>query len=394
MNVSRAPLHGVLVVAVEHAVAAPLATRHLADLGARVIKIERPGGGDFARSYDTKVRGMSSHFVWLNRGKESVVLDVKDADHRAVLERLLDEADVFVENLAPRTAERLELAPDLVRRERHRLIACSISGYGEGGPYRDEKAYDLLIQSEAGVTALTGTPEAPAKVGIPVADIGAGMYAFSAILAALYTRERTGEGASLGVSLFDALAEWMSYPAYYTRYGGQAPVRAGLSHAAIAPYGPFRARGGEEIVLAVQNDPEWRALCREVLEEPQTADDPRFVTNDDRVANRVAVDELLGESFARLTVDELLERLARARIAVGRLRTVEGFLEHPAIVERDRMTSVDSPVGEIQAVLPPIDWVGQDPQMRDVPALGAHTDAVLAEFAADHPRAHAGVGDR
>ena len=374
------PLAGITVVSVEQAVAAPLATRHLADLGARVIKVERPGSGDFARDYDATVRGMSSHFVWLNRGKESVVLDVKDAGQRDALDRLTDRADVFVHNLAPATAQRLGLDADELRSEREPLIACSISGYGEGGAYRDEKAYDLLIQSECGVTSLTGPPESPSKVGIPVADIGAGMYAFSGILAALYVRERTGAGASLRVSLFDALAEWMGYPAYYTQYGGEQPPRQGLSHAAIAPYGPVRARDGEEVVLAVQNESEWRALCREILEDDALAEDHRFATNRDRVANREQLDALIAARTEALDVEELLARLHRARIAVGRLRTVDGFLGHPAIVERDRRTTIDSPVGRLDALVPPIGWSGQPAKMGAVPELGEHTDKVLAEL--------------
>ena len=375
-----APLGGVLVVSIEHAVAAPLATRHLADLGARVIKIERPGVGDFARSYDSTVLGMSSHFVWLNRGKESVVLDVKDAQQRHALDRLIDRADVFVQNLAPKTAGRLGLGADEIRSGRPRLVSCAVSGYGEGGSYRDEKAYDLLIQSEVGVTSITGTPEHPAKVGIPIADIGAGMYAFSGILAALYARERNGVGAALHVSLFDALAEWMGYPTYYTRYGGTAPRREGLSHAAIAPYGPFRTVAGDDIVVAVQNDGEWRAFCREVLDEPSLADDSRFASNGARVANRGELDELIAGQIGARSRQDTLERLRRANIAVGRLRTVDELLDHPAITQRGRRATVDSPVGPLDALRPPIDWAGHTPRLGAIPALGQHTDAVVAEF--------------
>ena len=284
------PLEGVTVVSCEQAVAAPLASRQLADLGARVIKIERPGGGDFARRYDRTVRGLSSHFVWLNRSKESVTLDLKDDDDRTSLLRLIDGADVFLQNYGPGAAERLGLGAEQLRRTRPELICCSVSGYGTSGPLRDAKAYDLLVQAETGLVSITGTEDAPAKSGIPAADIAAGMYAFSAVLAALYHRSVTGEGATLHVNLFDSLLEWMGYPLYYTRYGGRQPRRAGTSHAAIAPYGTYRAGDGTAVVLSVQNEGEWLRFCEVVLQRPDLATAAEFATQSDRVAHRSALD--------------------------------------------------------------------------------------------------------
>ncbi|MBA2513754.1 MAG: CoA transferase [Solirubrobacterales bacterium] len=373
-------LAGVTVVSVEQAVAAPLATRHLADLGARVIKVERPGRGDFARDYDTTVNGLSSHFVWLNRGKESLVLDLKEEGDRAVLAKLIARCDVFVQNLAPLATRKLGLDAGTVHAEHPSVIACSVSGYGLDGPYRDKKAYDLLIQSEGGLVSITGTPEAPAKAGISIADIAAGMYAFSGILAALYERERSGEGAALEVSLFDALAEWMGYPAYFTRYGGSQPVRAGASHAAIAPYGPFAAADGKDIVIAVQDEREWAAFCETVLQAPELAGDARFATNRDRVERRSELDAVVSERFASAPGEELLRRLDEANIASARERSIKEFLEHPQLVERDRWRSIGSPAGEIEALLPPVDWHGRAPVMGDVPELDAHGDAIRGEL--------------
>lgn len=372
------PLEGVTVVSCEQAVAAPLATRHLADLGARVLKIERPGTGDFARAYDETVRGMSSHFVWLNRGKESVTLDLKSDNVREVMTKLLDRADVFVQNFAPGVAERLGLGAAAIRKERPRLITCDISGYGASGPYRDAKAYDLLIQSEAGLVSVTGTPDAPAKSGIPAADIGAGMYAFSGILSALYDRERTGEGTALEVSLFDSLVEWMGYPLYYAGYGGTPPARTGTSHAAIAPYGTFKAGDGTEIVLAVQNEREWAAFREHVV--PEWVADERFATGSGRVAHRVELEREIAKVFATLTGDELEARLANGRIAHARRRELAEVLTHPQLTARERLTEVGSPVGPVAATLPPITMPGRPPRMGAIPALGEHTDAVLAEF--------------
>ncbi|MER7433323.1 CaiB/BaiF CoA-transferase family protein [Pseudonocardia alni] len=372
------PLDGLLVVSCEQAVAAPLATRHLADLGARVIKIEREGSGDFARDYDETVYGMSSHFVWLNRSKESVTLDLKSDDGRATMLRLLDRADVFVQNFAPGAAERLGLGAAALRERYPRLVTCSISGYGSSGPYRDAKAYDLLIQSEAGLVSITGTEDAPAKSGIPAADIGAGMYAFSGILSALYERERTGQGTDLEVSLFDSLVEWMGYPLYYAGYGGTAPKRTGTSHAAIAPYGTFSAGDGTDVVLSIQNEREWATFCEVVLGRPEVATDPRFASGRARVENRPDLHAEIDTVFTGLTGDELVARLVQARIAHARQREVGEVLEHPQLAARDRWTEVGSPVGPLRALRPPITVAGRTARMDPVPAVGEHTDAVLA----------------
>ena len=372
------PLDGLLVVSCEQAVAAPLATRHLADLGARVIKIEREGSGDFARDYDETVHGMSSHFVWLNRSKESVTLDLKSDDGRATMLRLLDRADVFVQNFAPGAAERLGLGAAALRERYPRLVTCSISGYGSSGPYRDAKAYDLLIQSEAGLVSITGTEDAPAKSGIPAADIGAGMYAFSGILSALYERERTGQGTDLEVSLFDSLVEWMGYPLYYAGYGGTAPKRTGTSHAAIAPYGTFSAGDGTDVVLSIQNEREWATFCEVVLGRPEVATDPRFASGRARVENRPDLHAEIDTVLTGLTGDELVARLVQARIAHARQREVGEVLEHPQLAARDRWTEVGSPVGPLRALRPPITVAGRTARMDPVPAVGEHTDAVLA----------------
>jgi crotonobetainyl-CoA:carnitine CoA-transferase CaiB-like acyl-CoA transferase len=373
------PLDGIVVVSCEQAVAAPFATRQLADLGARVIKVERPDGGDFARGYDETVKGLSSHFVWLNRSKESLALDLK-TDRGAVMGRLLERADVFVQNFAPGAAERLGLGHETLRQRHPRLITCSVSGYGPTGPYRDAKAYDLLIQSEAGLVAVTGAPEAPAKAGIPAADIGAGMYAFSAVLAALYDRERTGAGTHLEIGLFDALVEWMGFPLYYTGYGGTPPPRTGTSHSAIAPYGTFTAGDGTEVVLSIQNEREWAAFCTGVLARPEVATDPRFDTGARRVANRPALHAEIGAVLGGLTGSEFLSRLGAAGIAHARRREVAEVLEHPQL--DGRWTTVGSPVGTLRALPPPIAFPGRPVRMDPVPALGEHTDAILAWLAA------------
>lgn len=370
------PLEGIIVVSCEQAVAAPFATRQLAELGARVIKVERPGEGDFARLYDTAARGMSSHFVWLNRSKESIALDLK-AD-RETIARLVARADVFVQNFAPGAAERLGLGHDELRERHPRLITCSISGYGPDGPYRDAKAYDLLVQSEAGLVSVTGSPEEPAKSGIPAADIGAGMYAFSGILAALYDRERTGVGTHVEVSLFDALVEWMGFPLHYTAGTGHAPRRAGTSHAAIAPYGTFRAGDGAEVVLGIQNEREWAAFCATVLLAPDLATDPRFVSGTARLEHRPALQAEIDAVFSALTGDEVLHRLASARIAHARQREVADVLTHPQLVARDRFTTVGSPVGPQPALLPPLAFPGRPPRMDPIPDVGEHTAAILA----------------
>jgi itaconate CoA-transferase len=370
---------------VEQAVAAPLATRHLADLGARVIKIERPGTGDFARSYDTTVRGMSSHFVWLNRSKESLTLDVKHPEAKEILARLLARSDVFVQNLAPGAAERLSLGASELRKTYPRLILCSVSGYGSTGPYRDKKAYDLLIQSEAGLLSITGTEQEPWKVGISVADIAAGMYAYSGILTALFCRTRTGRGTSIEVSLFEALGEWMGYPAYYTQYGGTPPARAGASHAAIAPYGPFQSRDQKPVFLGIQNEREWEQFCRTVLERPELAIDPRFSSGPRRLAHRCELQSEIDAVFSRLTADEIVARLEAAQIANARMNTVQEFLQHPQLAARQRWRDVDSPVGSLLALIPPADVEGVEPVMGAIPSLGQHTDDILHEIGFDAP---------
>lgn len=373
------PLDGVTVVALEQAVAVPFATRQLADLGARVIKIERPDG-DFARRYDTTVRGMSSHFVWLNRNKESVVLDLKSAGGRETMGKLLSRADVFIQNLAPGAADRLGLGPARLTEQHPRLIVCDLSGYGSSGPYRGKKAYDLLVQCEAGVVSITGNEAEPAKTGIPVADIAGGMYAYSGVLAALYERERTGRGRAFEVSLFDALSEWMGYPYYYTSYGGSAPRRTGARHAAIAPYGPFSAGDGAQVFLAVQNDREWVVLCERVLGRAELAGDERFVSNPARVANQSALRTVVESEFAGLSGDEVVDRLEEAGIANARMRDVAEFAEHPQLAARQRWHEVDSEVGPLHALAPPVTVPGRAPRMDPVPRLGEHTDSVLAEL--------------
>lgn len=377
------PLDGVTVLSLEQAVAAPFATRQLADLGARVIKIERPGVGDFARSYDTTVRGESSHFVWLNRSKESLTLDVKHPDAREVLERLLDRADVFVQNLAPGATGRLGLSAAALRGAYPRLIVCEVSGYGSSGPYRDRKAYDLLVQAEAGLLSITGTADEPVKVGISVADIAAGMYAYSGILTALLMRNRTNEGTVVEVSMLEALGEWMSYPFYYGIYGGRAPQRSGARHAVIAPYGPFAGGDGDVVYLGIQNEREWRMFCVGVLRRPELVKDPRYVSNALRVEHRAALDAEIERIFGDLTTPEILERLQTANIASAQLRTVRQFAEHPQLEARGRWHEVQTPVGLIRALVPPATIDGASPVMGPVPALGADTDAVLAELGFD-----------
>ena len=374
------PLQGITVVSVEQAVAAPFATRQLADLGARVIKIERPGDGDFARRYDATVRGQSSHFVWLNRSKESFTLDLKHAQAPTILARLLERADVFVQNLVPGAAQRLGLGTAELRARYPRLIACDISGYGADGPYSGKKAYDLLIQCETGMVSVTGTPETPSKAGISVADIAAGMYAYSGILAALYARERSGEGAALAVSMFEALGEWMSYPAYFTAYGGTPPPRTGASHATICPYGPFRTAGGKSVFLGIQNEREWSRFCAEVLHLPGLATDPRFANNAARVANSAALVQIVEREFAALDAADVAARLEAGGIANARLNSAQEFWEHPQLEARRRWREIATPEGRVRALLPPVDMEGVEPRMDPVPAIGEHTRAILAEL--------------
>ena len=376
------PLHGVTVVAIEQAVAGPLATRHLADLGARVIKIERPDGGDFARGYDTTVKGLASWFVWLNRTKESVTLDLKRPEASAILDRLLRGADVFLQNLAPGATDRLGLSAGELRRRYPRLIVCNVSGYGTEGPYADKKAYDLLIQSEVGLLSITGTDDTPSKVGISIADISAGMYAYSGILGALLARARTGEGTVLDVALLDTLGEWMTYAALYTEHGGMQPPRTGATHATIAPYGPFRTRDGA-IVVAVQSNREWAQFCVHVLQQPALASDARFETNGLRVQHREALTAAIETVFSQLPLAEVLQRLEAANIASANVNSVRDYLQHPQLAHRDGWRQVGTPAGPVRALIPPVRMHGVEPVMGDVPALGQHTQAVLEELAFD-----------
>ena len=377
------PLEDITVVSLEQVVAAPFATRQLADLGARVIKVERPEVGDFARGYDRTVKGLSSHFVWLNRSKESLTLNLKEEGAKEILNRLIEKVDVFIQNLAPGAAGRLGFGADALRQRHPRLVVCDVSGYGASGPYRDKKAYDLLVQCEAGLVSITGTPEAPSKVGVSIADIACGMYAYSGILAALFRRERTGEGATLEISLFEALAEWMGFPAYYTLYGGKEPPRTGASHAAIAPYGPFECGDGEIIFLGLQNEREWERFCEVVLEQPALADDERFESNSERVENVGALRQAIEGILAQLSSEEAIERLDEAKIANARMRNVRGFLDHPQLEARDRWREVGSPVGPLSALIPPATLDGTKPVMAPIPSVGEHTASILAELGYD-----------
>lgn len=377
------PLEGITVVSLEQAVAAPFATRQLADLGARVIKIERPGVGDFARSYDATVRGMSSHFMWLNRSKESLTLDVKFREAKTVLHRLLEKADVFVQNLAPGAATRLGLGAPELRKKYPRLIICDISGYGSSGPYRDKKAYDLLVQAETGLISVNGTEQTPCKVGISVADISAGMYAYSGILTALLVRSRTGAGQALEVSLFDSLAEWMSFPAAYAAYGGSAPQRTGANHATISPYGPMNSGDGKVVFIGLQNEREWKRFCEQVLELPQLFSDVRFESNAKRVQHRQELKQIVQKVFLQFTAAQLIDRLEAAQIASARMNTVQEFVDHPQLQTRNRWRSVDSPVGAVQSLLPAVIMQGVEPVMNAAPKLGQQTDAILEEIGFD-----------
>jgi itaconate CoA-transferase len=380
------PLEGITVLALEQAIAAPLATRHLADLGARVIKIERPEVGDFARAYDAKVRGMSSHFVWTNRCKESLTLDVKQEPAKEILGRLLEKADVFIQNFAPGACERLGLGTAELRQRYPRLIICNLSGYGSTGPYRDKRAYDLLIQSETGLVSITGTAETPSKVGISIADIAAAMYAFSGILTALLMRKETGQGTAVEVSLFEALGEWMNYPAYYTAYGGSPPPREGARHAAIAPYGPFTAGDGKVIYLGIQNEREWRRFCEKVLERKELGLDQLFESNSQRVQNRKELEDVIGAAFGQLSTEAIIQRMEEAQIAYARLNSVEEFLQHPQLAARNRWRQIESPVGPLPALLPPPIIENVEPVMGAVPGLGEHTQAILEELGFDVER--------
>jgi itaconate CoA-transferase len=380
MMPSTRPLEGITVVSLEHAIAAPFCTRQLADMGARVIKVERPGVGDFARGYDERVNGLSSHFVWTNRSKESLTLNLKDADGKAIIDKLLDEADVLVQNLAPGAAAGLGLSAAVLQKKNPRLIVCDISGYGENGPYRDKKAYDLLIQSEAGFLSVTGTADEQAKAGCSIADIAAGMYAYSHILAALIKRGRDGTGSHIDLSMLESLTEWMSFPMYYAYQGASAPVRSGAEHATIYPYGPFTAGDGKVVMLGLQNEREWKVFCESVLQDPALAQDARFSTNSRRHENRAELRKLILDMFTPLTAQEVVARLDQAQIANASVNTMQDLWEHPQLAARERWTEVGSPAGSLPALLPPGVNNTFDFRMDAIPALGQHTDAILAKL--------------
>jgi len=380
------PLDGIKVVTLEHAIAAPFCTRQLADLGARVIKIERPGVGDFARGYDERVHGMASHFVWTNRSKESLSLDVKHKEAAPVLEALLADADVLVQNLAPGAAARLGLGYEALSERYPKLIVCDISGYGDDGPYRERKAYDLLIQSESGFLSITGSPGEPAKAGCSIADIAAGMYAYSNILSALLMRGRTGRGCRIDVSMLESMVEWMGYPLYYAIDGQSPPPLAGASHATIYPYGPFPAGDGKSVMLGLQNDREWKLFCEHVLLQPELATDARFAANSQRSARRMELRELIVAAFAKLTAAQVIERLERAGIANAQMNTMADVWAHPQLRARERWREVETPAGTIPALLPPGAPSAFNARMDAVPALGEHTEAILRELGYDAAR--------
>ena len=368
------------MVSLEQAVAAPFATRHLADLGARVIKIERPKVGDFARDYDRTVKGMASHFVWLNRSKESLTLDIKHPKAKSVLDRLIERADVFVQNLAPGAAARLSLTAAELMENHPRLVVCDISGYGDHGPYAAKKAYDLLVQSEAGVLSVTGTPEIPSKVGISIADIATGMYAYSGILTALYRREKTGRGGRVEVTMLEALAEWMGYPLYYAHFSGAAPPRTGPDHATIVPYGRFHTGDGKSVMLGLQNEREWVVFCEKILEQPALAKDARYNTNIKRNERREEVIALIHKVFETLTTEQLVAKLDAAGIANAHVNTPEEVWQHAQLKDRQRWRDVGSPVGEIPALIPPATISGLDARMDPIPDIGEHTESILIEL--------------
>ncbi|WP_249869281.1 CaiB/BaiF CoA transferase family protein [Oceanobacillus saliphilus] len=374
------PLEGVTVVSLEQAIAVPFATRQLADLGARVIKVERPGAGDFARDYDTTVNGLSSHFVWCNRSKESIALDLKSEDGKTALHRLLEKADVFVQNLAPGALERMGFIPEELVEKHPKLIVCSLSGYGKGGPYEQKKAYDLLVQCEAGLVSITGTEETPSKAGISIADIAAGMYTYTGILTAIMNRSKTGKGTVMEVSMLEALGEWMGYPAYYAAYGGNEPKRAGASHSTIYPYGPFKCGDEKTVFIGLQNEREWKHFCEKVLKDPSLAVDFRFESNSKRSENRQELKQIIEAQFDSLTSDEVIERVESSKIANARLNTMKDFFDHPQLKARNRWEKIATPAGEIQALKPPVTMAGIEYVMAPVPALGEHTNEILKEI--------------
>lgn len=374
------PLDGITVVTLEHAIAAPFCTRQLAELGARVIKVERPGTGDFARGYDERVKGLASHFVWTNRSKESLTLNVKAKPAGDILGRLLDKADVLIQNLAPGAAARLGLSYEALKEKHPSLIVCDISGYGYDGPYRDKKAYDLLIQGESGFLSVTGTNTEPAKAGCSIADIAAGMYAYSSILSSLMLRARTGKGSHIELSMLDAMVEWMSYPLYYAFDGAAQPPRTGAVHATIYPYGPFPTGDGKTVLLGLQNEREWVAFCGKVLGRPDLAHNERFTSNSKRVANRDALRQIIVDVLSHLTADQFVERLNVAQIANARMNEMADVWKHPQLVARDSWRKVETAAGPIPALLPPGRSSAFEPRMDRVPALGEHTDSILSEL--------------
>jgi itaconate CoA-transferase len=378
---ARLPLSGLRVVALEQAVAAPFCSRQLADMGADVVKVERPGTGDPARAYDTTIKGQSAYFVWLNRGKRSVALELSSKSARDALAALLDRADVFVHNLAPGAVERLGFGYEALAPTHPRLIWCGISGYGPDGPRRDSKAYDMLVQAESGVMSVTGTPDAPAKVGVSIADIAAGLYAYSSILTALIQRGVTGRGDRIDISMLECLAEWMMPPLYVWRGTGTTPARAGPRHNMIVPYGAYPCADGA-VMFAIQNAAEWRRFCDGVMAAPPLADDARFSTNEARLKNRDALEGLIEERFRSRSRSDVLEALDAAGIATASVNDVQAVAEHPQLAARERWAMAMSPGGEIPALLPPHNLRGAPPRMGAVPALGQHTDEVLAELAA------------
>lgn len=378
------PLKGITVVSIEQAIAAPFATRQLADLGARVIKIERPEVGDFARDYDTTVNGLSSHFVWCNRSKESLAIDLKSETGKDVLEKLLARADVFIENLAPGAIERLGFGASRLQKEYPQLIIGNVSGYGKGGPYEQKKAYDLLIQCEAGLVSITGTEEEPVKVGISIADIAAGMYLFTGVLTALLQREKTGKGMIIEVSMLEALGEWMGYPAYYAYYGGEEPKRAGASHATIFPYGPYTCRDGKTVFLGIQNDREWQRFCKHVLQDEALSNDPRFVKNSARAQNRHLLQPLIEAKLRAMDSTEVMKLLEANDIANARLNTMREFMAHEQLKSRNRFRTIETEKGPIKALLPPVTMQGVTPVMNKVPRLGEHNEKIFAELYGTH----------
>jgi itaconate CoA-transferase len=377
---SPRPLDGITVISLEHAVAAPFCTRQLADLGARVIKIERPGAGDFARAYDERVDGLASHFVWTNRSKESLTLNLKAPEGKAILMKLIAQADVVVQNLAPGAAAGLGVSAKALQLEHPGLIICDISGYGDDGPYRSKKAYDLLIQSEAGFLSVTGTKDEPSKAGNSIADIAAGMYAYSSILAALLQRTKNGKGSRIDVSMLEALGEWMGYPMYYAYNNATPPARSGAAHATIYPYGPFETGDGKTVMLGLQNEREWQSFCEQVLDNPALVEDIRFSTNSRRHANRNELRQLIVDKFSELTAEQVVACLEQAQIANAHVNTMQDLWMHPQLEARQRWVEVDSPAGPIPALLPPGKSDSFEYRMDAIPALGAHTDAILSDL--------------